>query len=225
MINFVCVLKESKEFTPETVEVLYNQVKRNVSDVNFVCFSDNDSVKCDELRPLTDGLPGWWSIIEAFQYKGPVIFTGLDTVITGEINKICDYIKAMPEHEFMMLRKVKAHHNRNFTNLGIHGWASGIMGWNGDQSWLYKEFNYVQHGQLQWEQRYTSEKLMDRYIETRGHKNRFRITCAQDTMDGIYSYKWDCRNGLPENAKIVLFHGSPRPNEVKELEWMQQHHR
>jgi hypothetical protein len=216
MINFVCVLKESEEFTPQTVELLYNQVKRNVSDSYFICFSDSDDVVCDELRPLTDDLPGWWSIMEAFQCEGPVIFVGLDTVITSNIDELCNYIEEMPEDEFMMIRKLDVQNRRNEATWNAKGWASGIMGWNGDVSWIYKEFDYARDEHLKMEQKYTSQKLIERNMN---------VTCAQDVMDGVYSYKWNCSNKLPRDSKIVLFHGLPRPADVKELEWMQKHHR
>ena len=32
----------------------------------------------------------------------------------------------------------------------------------------------------------------------------------------IFSYKIHCKGELPENAKIVCFHGRPRPKQVEE---------
>lgn len=32
-----------------------------------------------------------------------------------------------------------------------------------------------------------------------------------DVVDGIYSYKRDCKDGKPDDARAVLFHGNPKP--------------
>ena len=38
--------------------------------------------------------------------------------------------------------------------------------------------------------------------------------------EGIKSYKYHCRQGLPEGTKVVVFHGDPKPSTVSES-WYQ----
>jgi hypothetical protein len=41
---------------------------------------------------------------------------------------------------------------------------------------------------------------------------------------GIYSYKVDCENGLPEDAKVVCFHGKPYIQDVEDS-WVKENWR
>jgi hypothetical protein len=36
--------------------------------------------------------------------------------------------------------------------------------------------------------------------------------------DQIFSYKLHCEQGTPDNARVICFHGQPRPHEVNWLE-------
>ena len=36
-----------------------------------------------------------------------------------------------------------------------------------------------------------------------------------NVVDGIYSYKLHCKEGIPEGARIICFHGRPRPHETQ----------
>jgi len=38
----------------------------------------------------------------------------------------------------------------------------------------------------------------------------------------VLSYKLDCKEGLPDGASIVRFHGRPRPHEVND-DWVKEH--
>jgi hypothetical protein len=83
------------------------------------------------------------------------------------------------------------------------------MIWNGDWSWIYKKFKYPEHArQYRLEQRYTTAMLT---------RSRTKVRLVQDYFDGFKSFKNDCRgkNGMPEDAKIVAFHGYPRPHQCK----------
>ena len=42
-----------------------------------------------------------------------------------------------------------------------------------------------------------------------------------DPLFGVKSYKYHCRNGLPEDASVVCFHGDPKPHQVNES-WVKQ---
>jgi hypothetical protein len=43
---------------------------------------------------------------------------------------------------------------------------------------------------------------------------------ATEIKSGIKSYKYHCREGLPANTRIVIFHGEPKPHTVEE-EWFE----
>lgn len=43
---------------------------------------------------------------------------------------------------------------------------------------------------------------------------QFPHSFIPDEVDGIYSYKVHCRESCPDDARVVCFHGAPKPHEV-----------
>lgn len=136
MINFVCVLKKDTStkknpsiYDKEWVNKLYRGVDRNYNKpFNFFCLSN---VETDvETIPLIHDWKGWWSKVELFRpdlFDGPVFYLDLDIVITSNFENL---IKSLDEQKFYML---EGQSHKNAPN-------SSIMFWNGDHSFLYKNF-------------------------------------------------------------------------------------
>lgn len=92
------------------------------------------------------------------------------------------------------------------------------MVWNGDWSAIYDEFQKAPAKNMikfkkGGEQAYSSDWLT---------RNQFDIRVIQDVIPGIYSYKYHCRTELPDDARLVMFHGKPRPHEAK-ANWIKEH--
>jgi alpha-N-acetylglucosamine transferase len=178
MAIVACVLKSGGDYTPEYVD----RLKESLVGHTLVCFSDMD-VSCDKIV-LQKGWPGWWSKLEIFQLTGKVFYIDLDTIILRDISDIIEY-----PHKFTMLD--------DFYRPGNP--ASGIMAWEGDYSYLYKEYNpnlqYPGHG----DQGYIASKVSD-------------IEFFQTIFPSrIKSYKAHRNHS---KADIVCYHGSPRPHET-----------
>jgi len=213
--TFACVYRTGGDYnTRDVLRLKHNVEKRTTMDFNFVCLTDDttllltnehgvvvDSVTEEHwAQPLFGNYKGWWSLIELFRLTGPVVITGLDTVFVGSVDPFLQLAKSLTEEEFYMIHAFKKN----------EVWASGFMIWNGDWSWLLDDFKYKEHSaKYQWEQRYTKFSLLKRGVEIKG---------VQDQIDGIYSYKHHCRGkgGPPKDARAILFHGRPRPGNVRE---------
>jgi len=158
--------------------------------------------------PLVNDWVGWWSLIEIFRIQGPVIFTGLDTAIVGELDSLGEHVLQMGEQNIGMIHAFSP----------LRQWASGIMCWNrSDLGFIYQKFNPEKHIPFyKMEQQYSSRMLQSAGIP---------ITGVQDFYDGVVSYRHHCLRGLPDHAKFVLFHGLPRPHQVAGLDWMKRHWR
>ena len=219
MLNIVCVLKSGGDFGPEDYKRLRNSLLETQGHGYFYCLIAITDMKLEReyqsehVLPLQHDLPGWWSKMEAFGITGPTLFLDLDTVIVGDIEPLAYSICHESNGRFMMLRRWKK-----------EGWGSGIMGWNGDWSWMLREF-------------LTEEKhfMCRRTWEMVGGRDSYRgdqdwistvierrknteIVAAQDFCPGIYSYKHHVRGkGIPKDARIIYFHGRPRPAEVVPL--------
>ncbi len=199
MLTVVCVLKSGGDFDPDYVFALREGVSEHLSTVphTFICYTDI-AIQGMSIRLLTEGLAGWFSKFEIFKMPGPVLYLDLDTVVVGDIEPLAKELIYSGE-AFWMLEAFSP----------LREWASGIMGWNGDWKWL-----------MPYCKRYAGLYYMDQDCITRGLATGEIVPRKIERKShGIYSYKHHCGNGLPEDAKIICFHGKPRPKDVRE-EWV-----
>lgn len=209
-VAVVCVLKSGGDFTVDYVKRLRNMVERNTTiPHDFICFTDmNVELDGCVTIPLQNNFPGYWSKIEMFRPKviksKRIIYFDLDTVILGNIDDILSI-----SHDFMALKPW----NRSNFSQGM--FASGMMSWKNDgtYSYIYKQF------QKRTINEYTAgdQQYMSRAIASRGGNVKF----WQQSIKGIYSYKRNCRPEKPSNARVVCFHGKPRPQDCQES-WVRE---
>jgi hypothetical protein len=116
------------------------------------------------------------------------MFFDLDTLVTGNIDNILQY---EPGDKLMGLQNF--YHPTRF--------ASGLLMWtHGTQHHIWDRFqkdpqtaiNSTTDGDQEWTENNTTSPL------------RF-----QQQFAGIYSYKQSCSRGLPPDACIVCYHGTP----------------
>jgi len=190
------------------VAALQANIRRfyNPDEVQFIVYSDDPRAGdfCDRWHPLeADWSQGRWSVQECFREPGPVFFTGLDTVLLDRIDCMFRLVEGLQEDEFLMMKPF----NRERARLGKS--ASGVMGWTGDFSWLYREFPWRTIDFSTREQNRTETALRERGI---------RIHHVQDFCDGVFSYKKHWRDGIREGVRLLVFHGTPRPGQVRDAE-------
>ena len=196
MLKVVCVLKSGGDYNITYLERLFNSFQRHLSfNCEFICLSD---IPCVGFTPLIKNWSSWWSKIEIFRIKGNVMFIDLDTVILRNIDRWADAAIELGKREFMMIKAFNP----------TRDYASALMAWNGDFSWIYREFNFERK----------IHKLEQQYIVSKLKEREINILTVNDALPGIYSYKRHCRNkGMPpKDASIILFHGKPRPHECRE---------
>lgn len=195
MLTVVCVLKSGGDYDNDYVFALRDGVKSHLTlEHSFVCYTDN-TIEGMTNRFLTEGLAGWFSKFEVFKEIGPVLYFDLDTVIVGELDTLASAIMDS-EEIFWMLDAFSPRRK----------WASGIMGWTGNWSWM------IPHCK-----RYSGLYPMDQDCIAATLKNaEKRPGTIKRVPHHIYSYKKHCRQGLPKDAKMVCFHGKPRPKDVRE---------
>ena len=196
MVTVICVLKSGGIYGPDYVANLKTMVSRHLAiPYHFVCLTDMD---IEGGGRLANGWPGWWSKIEIFRFGGKAIYLDLDTAIFGDLTSLADALDR--DGAFYMLRPF-ARRER---------WASGIMAWNGDFSFIFREFRVHHIAEWHWDQRYIVDRLDNHEVQARA---------IQDVLPGIYSYKKHCNGNPPADARVVCFHGKPRPHEVGMPYW------
>jgi len=207
-ITVICVLKSGGDFKPSDVLRLQQMTERYITiPFEFVCLTDVEILGCKTI-PLIRNYKGWWSKIELFRNDlvktERIVYFDLDKIITGNIDDIL-----LRKEDFIGLKPFNPERSLRDTYIG-----SAIMSWkNNDQfNFIYDEFRFAEDSKkFKGDQDYISRSFQDK---------KLRIDYWQDSTPGIYSYKRHCKKGLPKDAKIVCFHGDPRPNKVKVI-WVQ----
>lgn len=190
------VLRSGGEYTTAHVDRLREQLKQHAPKVPLICLSDVPTVV--PRYALTMGWPGWWSKIELFKVTGPVLYMDLDTSIVGPIDDLLD---AVTRHEFIALRDF---------NAPSREMGSGLMGWSGDMRRIYDEFAIDPAGHM-------ARCRTSRHWGDQGFIEPLTPTRAywQTLLPGqVVSWKKHCRGGIPAGARVVCFHGKPRPWDV-----------
>lgn len=199
-MKIVTVLKTSTEYKRKHVDLLYEQCKKYAPGIEFVCISDDPSAP--GYREMKHGWPKWWPKIEIFKIQGPVLYLDLDTVIVENIEPL---IESAKKHKFVAIRDFYKD-SRMERTLG-----SGVMFWNGDMSYLYDEF-------LKDPTRHMAECTTTRWWGDQGfiekHIKETPVYWQDIAPSKLVSWKVHCKNGVPNDAVIVAFHGKPRPWEV-----------
>lgn len=196
MLNIVCVLRSGGEYHQAHVISLRDRVAKFLTlPYRFVCLSDVESPHYEVIR-LEHNWPGWWSKIELFRpglFDGPVFYADLDTVPVGPLDDL------VQNHRFTVLRNfwVGPEHPR----IG-----SGLMAWDEDMTMIYRDFakDPGVADQFKTKEAWGDQGFIQRYAAL-AHR------WQQRRPDQVVSYKLNCKYGVPKDAKIVCFHGRPRP--------------
>ena len=110
---------------------------------------------------------------------------------------------------------------KNWAQSGHGGCQSSVMIWKGGKGcqaeYIYRTFDPAdvnwppinQPGVLWGDQEHLTVLRDD---------GRLAVTHFDPAL--VQSYKYHCREGLPEGAKVVVFHGDPKPADVSES-WFQ----
>lgn len=156
----------------------------------LVCLSDVPVAGVETL-PLQSDWPGWWAKMEMFgpSLEGDVLMIDLDTVVRE--------LPAQPAESTVL---------RDFTEPSVMG--SGFMYvtaadrkrvWD---AWLADPAGHMA-ACAKWPKWGDQGFLQD------------HIGSAAKWGGEVVSYKVHCRSGVPAGAKVVCFHGKPRPWAVK----------
>lgn len=195
----ICCVKQGDKYTSEQVNILFDMVCRNLTDTEFrfACFTDDPSGLNEKICVFeTDkDLDGWWTKLALFKrgvfgYGERVVYLDLSCVIVGSIHFLAEY-----EGGFAILRDF----------YRPNGLQSAIMAWPG---------GWGAHIWDEWD-RAGRPKLMggdQEWLERMAPG----AACMQDLWPGLLvSYKLHClgRARYPTGARIVKFHGLPKPED------------
>lgn len=189
------------KYTDYHVQRLKRTVAENLSEPHqFLCVTSRVIPGVTSVPPPVDW-PGWWGKLAIPPMgSGRNIWLDLDVVITGSLDFLLPYAAgplAMPW---------------NWAQSGHGGCQSSVMAWGGkvdtmrgfDPAWAVWP---PSSARLWGDQEWITELRDNKFLEV-----------VQTPEQYVKSYKYHCRNGLPEDCRVVVFHGDPKPETVRE-EW------
>jgi hypothetical protein len=189
------------------------RLQQSVSDYvtlkhRFICITEREIEGVETIPPVVVW-PGWWGKIQLFKpgfaddYN---LWLDLDVVITGNLdNMILQY-----SGEHMACAK-------NWAASGWGGCQSSVMLWKGGKGCqaeiIYRTFDPTT---LHWPPVSKPGVLWgdQEWITILRNTGRLAVTHFDPAL--VQSYKYHCRDGLPDGAKIIVFHGEPKPSECRE---------
>ncbi|MEM5878330.1 MAG: hypothetical protein QXF12_05620 [Candidatus Aenigmatarchaeota archaeon] len=203
--NIIC-LKIGEKYPSIYVNNLFYMIEKNtmIKDYEFYCFTDNaqglnkniNVIKIPKIN--NENIYGWFYKLSLFDkkinpLKGRMLYFDLDIVIISNIDCFiqCENDKLTILNDWI------------YKKYGIKKYNSSIMQWNIE---LYSDlFDHFQ-------------KITN--IKKYAGDQDFITDHVQDVIfwpeEWCVSYKWhECEKGkIPENAKIIIFHGKPKPHEL-----------
>lgn len=187
----------AQEYKIEHVHALQRQLTKWAPGVPFECLTD---VKIPDVKciPYTETWPGWWIKLALCDPRlpGDFLFMDLDTIATGPLDDILAVKKLTLLRDFY----------RNGVKLK-EGLGGGLI--------YFPEDPAIRRPV--WEM-FKQQPQLNMRVYSRGDQflfERFWLGSAarwQNLVPGqIVSWKVDCKTGVPPEARLIAFHGQPRP--------------
>ena len=192
------VLRSGGEYRRLDVGKLVHGILAFSPMAEIVCLADTD-VPCERIA-LRHDWPGWWAKMELFApwVSGDLLYFDLDTVIAGDLSDIAAVRGLTLLRDFYR----------------PDGLGSGMMFLpESDRAEIWNA--WISDPQRHMHECRTREKWGDQgFLEGFWHDRADRW---QDVLPGqVVSYKVHVRQSgeVPADARVVAFHGRPRPWEV-----------
>jgi hypothetical protein len=203
------VLRRSAVYDADYVERLRDGVEKHLPGARFVCLSDVP-VPCERIA-LRHDWPGWWAKMELYRpdIEGDLLYVDLDTAIAGDLSDIAGVGRLTMLADFYWPERV----------------ASGLMYLpEGNRAEVWRQWILNPAGHMARCETFDDrraigdQKFLAPILEPAAAR-------WQAILPGqVVSYKVHVRraqgrkergNGaVPPGARVVCFHGRPRPREL-----------
>lgn len=195
----------------EYVQKLQRAVTKNLTlPFKFLCFTDRAEIKDVRTRPLNPpswlgNLPKLYAFSPAAGLKGRVLVLDLDTVIVDNFDDIASF----------------------GGRFCVRAWFKGLDAgrWIPDGDTIaFEAGTLVDELWTPFVKDVAGAERLTKGAERlwiQKHATRYNLW-QKLYPNQFYSYRLHCMQGLPKGAKLVSFHGQPRPHDVRDS-WVVKH--
>ena len=181
----ICCVKTGTKYGPEYVTRLRDGVARHMMTPHKFMCFTDANVDGVHCHPLPADLPGWWAKVGLTKLGVPLLYFDLDVIITGDLTPLIEW-----------------------NGFGIiddwwqPGFNSSVMRFDGSERDIWDGF---------------MPSMMD--MMPGGDQQYFtmaRPNARTFPPEWLPSYKADgCSERVPNGALAVVFHGQPKPADIK----------
>jgi len=209
----------SNEYSPEWGDRLARSIRRHNPDAEIVTITDYDKedfgedIECHE---FLYGSRDWSSMMELYRpeiVKDRAILVGLDTICTGDLEDIDDLVLHDGYCHIMPLDPYFSPKTCNGV-VGVNFGTSQEIWFN----WTAKAARGARDSE--------EYRMFGRFSEMVYLRKNAKASDLWDEVapGQVLSYKVHVRPArhLPERAKLVYFHGTPKPQQIKD-DWLEEH--
>lgn len=208
MLKVLTVLRTGGVYGADHVGKVERMVGRHLSlPFDFVCLTDDPAVETGRI-PLRWGWPGWWSCMEIFrpglfEDGDRVFYLGLDTLVVGGLDGMASFGGEFCGITDWWRPDVYGDLPCVFTAGGRHAAA------------IWRAWNFAPKGFMDAADRADgivgNQEVVGAILEA----NQLPWCDLNAVFDfPVVSYKEHCREGVPRKAKLIGFHGRPKPWEA-----------
>ncbi len=221
MMTFACVLNPSKDFDARYVHNLARGLAKYAPQPHQLICLTNEQIRGVACVPVDSKLPGWWAKMALLDIQGPMIYLDLDTIILGDLAPLVEFVEQA--NNPCMLQMLGAKKER--FECGILGWSEKAWRWWIKQlgpAFARECMRFVPGGsrdqQAMEDYRGNRWNNDEDWLRAKIVQEKITVERLQDWVSGIYSYRMHALKAPPPDARIVCFHGEPRPRDVVETE-------
>lgn len=203
-LTVACMLRSGGVYGPEWVLRLRDGVARHLPlPHRFICMTDVsvDGVEC---RPLVRNDPKWWGKMELYREFERAMYFDLDTVIVRDLSPFAGYSRRRA-----VLRDFYAAR----TQADMIG--TGMVLWNDfGMRHVWDAYERDPEGTMR-----TFARRSDVFtLREIGDVDRIQSLWPHQ----VVSYKAECQDGRPAEARVICMHGPPRLSELKPWHWLRK---
>lgn len=180
----IACVKTGDKYGPEYVTRLRDGVTRHMPHLFQFVCYTDEPVDGVYCEPLPADLPGWWAKVGLAKLERPLIYFDLDVIITGDLTPLMHW------REFGIIE-----------DWWVDGFNSSVMVFTGQEGDIWREFR---------------PSMMDRL---KGGDQQWFTMMRPDARTFprewfVSAKSFACRDGVPEGARAVVFHGQPKPGDI-----------